>query len=257
MNKKKICAKVKESIRKVDVFSNEDVISAGTGVLINPSGFLLTANHVISCLDTNSTIIVSGGTDNKRIKYEPFFFDVSVDINMEKFLKPVNIDLAILKPVLEIKTENYLNLNKRKIKEGEEVIMAGFPDDIKPPLNFDKLLNFENLELGVKKNEIKSFFENFLRFLMIRHGIIGSVQKVNINTVFEEKKLEIKGATYWIDNAVTYGASGGPVVNSSGDLIGIISEKGVTDGVVDSEKLIPSGSTMALSHELITWRIDL
>ena len=83
---------------------------------------------------------------------------------------------------------------------------------------------------------------------MVRHGIVGSVQKIQIND-------NINGATYWIDNAVTYGASGGPVVDSFGKLIGIISEKGVTDGV-DSENSVPSGSTMALSHKLITWHLN-
>jgi hypothetical protein len=125
--------------------------------------------------------------------------------------------------------------------------MAGFPDDIKLPLNFDKALNFDNQDLKEKKYEIESFLKNSIRLLMVRHGIIGSVQKIQINN-------NINGATYWIDNAVTYGASGGPVVDSSGKLIGIISEKGVTDGV-DSKNLVPSGSTMALSHKLITWHL--
>ena len=128
------------------------------------------------------------------------------------------------------------------------------------PLNFDKSLNFDNHELKEKRFEIEGFVKSAMRLIMIRSGMVGSVQKINIsgNCDFSDfkKSISVSGATYWVDNAVTYGASGGPVVDYSGKLIGIISEKGATAGLSDSEKLVPSGSAMVLSHKLITWRLQ-
>jgi len=247
MEKKEICRNIKEAIRKITITSNDVIESLGTGIVINSSGFLLTANHVVSdYLVSSNKIFVSGIKDTYTIEYKPFFFNVSIDMKQKEFLKPIIIDLAILEPLSKIKTESFIKLSDDIVTEGEDIIMAGFPDDIKPPLNFGQALNFDNQNLKEKKYEIEIFFKKSMRLLMVRHGIVGSVQRIKINN--------INGATYWIDNAVTYGASGGPVVDSSGKLIGIISEKGLTDGV-DSENLVPSGSTMALSHKLITWKL--
>lgn len=248
MEKKEICKNIKKAIRKITITSDDVIESLGTGIVINSSGFLLTANHVVSdYLVPSNKIFVSGIKDTRIIEYKPFFFNVSIDMKQKEFLKPIIIDLAILEPLSKIETESFIELSDDIAKEGEDIMMAGFPDDIKPPLNFDQALNFDNQNLKAKKYEIENLFKNSMRLLMVRHGIVGSVQKIKIND-------NINGATYWIDNAVTYGASGGPVVDSSGKLIGIISEKGVTDGV-DSENLVPSGSTMALSHKLITWHL--
>ena len=91
---------------------------------------------------------------------------------------------------------------------------------------------------------------------MIKSGMIGAIHKIKIsgNSTIPglQKGINLEGAEYWIDNTSTYGASGGPVVNSLGKLIGILCEKGMTtDPGLDIK--VPSGSTMALSHKLITW----
>lgn len=243
MDKKEICKKIKEVVRKITITHDGFVVGLGTGVTINSSGYLLTANHVLcNYSESSGKIIANGIEDACTTEYKPILYNVKIDI--KGFFNPIIIDLAILVPLSKIET-NFMELSDNIAVEGEDVIMAGFPDDIKLPLNFDKALNFNNRDLKEKKYEIESFLKNSMRLMMARHGMIGSVQKININN-------DINGATYWIDNAVTYGASGGPVIDSSGKLIGIISEKGVTDGV-DSENLVPSGSAMALSHKLITW----
>ena len=106
---------------------------------------MLTANHVVSdYLVPSNKIFVSGIKDTRIIEYKPFFFNVSIDMKQKEFLKPIIIDLAILEPLSKIETESFIELSDDIAKEGEDIMMAGFPDDIKQPLNFDQTLNFDN-----------------------------------------------------------------------------------------------------------------
>jgi len=260
MDKIEICKKIKKTIRSIVLFDNDNIISSGTGIVIRNTGTLLTAGHVIEDYSklSNPKIIVSGLEDIPRTEYKPLLHNPSFDINMPNLINPLKIDLAILEPEAQIKNSPFLELDNDIAVEGEEVIMAGFPDEVKLPLNFDKALNFDNSDLGRQELEIKNFFTFSMRLIMIKSGMVGSVQKIDFSGKSDMPGIEnisISGATYWIDNASTYGASGGPVVNSDGKLIGIICEKGLTIQR-DLDLEIPSGSTMALSHKLITWWLD-
>ena len=139
--------------------------------------------------------------------------------------------------------------------------MAGFPDEISPPLNFEAMLNYNNSDLAKNKNQIEAFFKVFMRLIMIKKGMIGGVHKVNISGNCDipglVKEVKVQGAVYWIDNGSNHGASGGPVINFDGKLIGIVCEKGLTNqSITDDLSLkVPSGATMALSHKLISWAI--
>jgi hypothetical protein len=263
MNKIKFCRKIKKVIRNIIVVdgNNPDNIGVGTGVIVDSNGTLLTASHVIEGY-SNPKIIVMGPKDIPQIIYSSYFKDVSINVDMEDYIKPLKIDLAILKPQKQEKIKNiaYVKLADEISQEGEEVLMAGFPDEVKLPLNFNKFLNFDNPDIKEEKEEIDKFIFMFNRLLMIKSGMIGSVQKININNskwIDEkgvEKRINVQGASYWIDNGCTYGASGGLVVNSKGNLIGIICEKGMTfQNNIEIE--LPSGSTMALSQKLITWNL--
>lgn len=262
MDKIEICKKIKQSIRHLILFSDNDIIGSGTGIIVKDTGELITANHVIADYQAlpNSKIITSGasGVGNiQQIEYKSLLSNIALNIGMPSYTKPLEIDLAILGPVEKIKKAPFIEMENNIVSEGEEVIMAGFPDEIKPPLNFDKMLNFDNPDLASQKSKIDDFFKHLMSLIMMKSGMVGSVQKINIigNKVdipnFDKKTIDVKGAVYWIDNSSTYGASGGPVINSSGKLIGIISEKGMTEQEMGLK--VPSGSTMALSHRLITW----
>lgn len=266
MDKVEICKKIKKAIRYLILFDGKKIISSGTGIIVKNTGELLTANHVVKKYPTLPTpkIFADGVGNIPRTEYKPSLFNISLDINISEYAKPLEIDLAILEPTKEQDTFSFIGLDNNNAVEGEEIIMAGFPDEIRPPLNFDKMLNFDNPELKGKKEQIDIFFKYLMSLIMMKSGMIGSVQGVKLNSNkinisgFDKKEIDVDGAVYWIDNASTYGASGGPVVNSSGKLIGIICEKGLTEQLLVSEgpfvstMKVPSGSTMALSHKLIT-----
>jgi len=264
MNKIEICKKIKESIRHLVLFDDNKIVGSGTGIVIEKTGELLTANHVVKKYPilSNPKIFADGIGDIPRLEYKPLLLGLSLDINMSQYAKPLEIDLAILKPTEKQSTFAFIELDDNNAVEGEEVIMAGFPDEIKPPLNFDKMLNFDNPELEKQRDQIDNFFKHLMSLIMMKSGMIGSVQGVKLNSTkinipgFNRREINVEGAVYWIDNASTYGASGGPVVNPYGKLIGIVSEKGLTQLEPYSEIDIPSGSTMALSHKLITWFLE-
>jgi len=90
-----------------------------------------------------------------------------------------------------------------------------------------------------------------MSLMLIKSGMIGAVHEIRIGN----KETAINGASYLVDNASTVGASGGPMVNSKGKLLGIVCQKGLTS-FNGKAKVLPSGSTMALSHKLITWKLS-
>ncbi len=78
--------------------------------------------------------------------------------------------------------------------------------------------------------------------MMFKNGMIGNCQKINLN--FGATSLGIKGinnvsvpgANYWLDNHLTYGGSGGPIVNMNGELLGIVCEKAFTESKIGGIK---------------------
>ncbi|PIU08925.1 MAG: hypothetical protein COT31_01555 [Candidatus Moranbacteria bacterium CG08_land_8_20_14_0_20_34_16] len=263
MNKIEICKNLEKTAVKITLFSGDQLKSTGTGVIIRNDGIVLTANHVISDFGkiANPKIIIITKDKNDKalhLEYLPVLYNVSFDANTPESLNPLDIDLAILKPKDTIDFgDDYILLEDNIIPVGTDVIMAGFPDEIKLPLDVDSKFNFSDQEMLKNKENIGQALDFFMALRMAKGGMVGATHKIIINGNFNSKAVAVEGASYWIDNALTFGASGGPVVNYEGKLIGIICQKALTKLLPYSGMTIPSGSTMALSHKLITWGMYL
>ncbi|KKP67784.1 MAG: hypothetical protein UR66_C0010G0022 [Candidatus Moranbacteria bacterium GW2011_GWE1_35_17] len=263
MNKVEICKKLERTAVKIALFSGDQLQGTGTGVIIKNNGVVLTANHVISdfCKIANPKIIIITKDKNDKVlhlEYLPVLYNVSFDANMPESFNSLNIDLAILKPKEVVDFgDDYISLEDNLMPVGEDIIMAGFPDEIRLPLDVDSKFNFDNPEMLEKRKEIGQALDFFMALRMAKSGMVGATHKIIINGNFNSKSINVEGASYWIDNASTFGASGGPVVNYEGRLVGIICQKALTKLPPYSEINIPSGSTMALSHKLITWGMYL
>lgn len=265
MEKTKVCQKIEKAIRHIIIQNQKGVLSSGTGIVVKPDGTLITAKHVVETENVgiyHGEIIVRG-IETEQIKYQPVITGFGFDMNLSDYINPISIDLAILKPIKPLHDSDFIPLCSDLVEVGTDVIIAGFPDDIELPLKFLEKLNENNLEIVKAKKAMNVQLKFYFRQLMFKHAMIGNAQKIQLNNFNVEplglkdlSTIDIAGAAYWIDNHLTYGGSGGPVVNSSGELLGIICEKAYTDSKTDVPKKFPSGTGMALSHSLISWLLD-
>ena len=72
-------------------------------------------------------------------------------------------------------------------------------------------------------------------------------------------KTFLEGEELYIDNQMNPGASGGPVINLQGEIVGIVLQRSVTD-VSSAENpnfKIPSGTTIAVTPRIILPMLDL
>jgi hypothetical protein len=142
--------------------------------------------------------------------------------------------------------------------------MAGFPEDLKTPLDIVEKFKSQKLTGPRAIEKIKEFSYSIIPWIMFKHGIIGGVihiyaGRMQADVLGSVVSFPLHAAEYWIDNTYARGASGGPVVNSEGSLLGIITETGETSTTDLTGTLsfpVPSGSTRVLSHKLITWSIS-
>lgn len=265
MDKIEVCKKVKKAIRHILIQNQSSVLSSGTGIVVREDGTLITAKHVIE--KENAGIyqgrITAKGIETEQIEYQPVITGFEFDVNFPDYINPITIDLTILKPVNKITGSDFTPLCHELAQVGTDVVIAGFPDDISLPLNFLNKLNQSNPEIVEAQKAIDRQFKFYFRQLMFKHAMIGHAPQIKLNNC-NVSSLGLKnlttintiGANYWIDNHLTYGGSGGPVVNLNGKLLAIISEKAFTASKMTTPEKFPSGTGMALSHHLISWLLD-
>ena len=89
--------------------------------------------------------------------------------------------------------------------------------------------------------------------LMVKRGVIGN-HRVCVASSASDHDLAC--SVFYVDNGMHSGASGGPVVNSDGEAIGLITQRAMTDAAQSSHPeplFIPSGSTLCLGLEPVKW----
>lgn len=233
-------------------------LSAGSGVIINEAGWLLTAKHVVGSKpdDRERTITVCGVDRSLQVTYLPIPESfVRIDSGIPTLMRPLNIDLVLLRPETCVQDVPFVELRDDIPRAGTDVIMAGFSDDVYPTFNWDEAFETCNPDMAAAKEAFDSRIRYFMRQLLCKRAMIGNVGRVNIE--FADGKLV--GATYTLDAELTHGGSGGPVVDYDGRLVGIICRKGLTTAknfeiqTTKIERLakLPSTTGFALSHKLL------
>lgn len=266
MNKREICHHLKDVLVKIiSLDESSAMVSQGTGVLIDKSGLILTANHVIkkSSLTSKRRLVAIRFRGGPPLSLNVVFENIEFVIPGQDELGPLKIDLAIVASTVS-GTFPCIEIEEDIPAEGTDILMAGFPEDLKPPLNFSDSLRTDKPEQKVKQEKIRHSASSRNRWLMFKQGIVGCVFPIHIgHSKFHVADSiitqSIEAAEYWIDNSSARSASGGPVVNMSGKLLGIITETTETNASDLTGSLtfaVPSGSTRVLSHKLITWSLS-
>lgn len=259
-----LCERISQAVCQIFVGEGDKINSVGSGVFVE-GGLIYTAAHVMmkpNDKQYGTGLLVRGKDYLENIKGK--WTGPLRKGSDPKIMRSLPVDVGVLKPNTVPKKVTPLKLSIDFAKIGTECIIAGFSDDIEKPLQFPNYLETRNPNMTNLKERIENGLPRFLRPCMYKKCIIGSRQ--NINLIDPNENIEIQGVEYWLDNHLTYGGSGGPLVNIDGELLGIISRKGLTDatkfgirninpdGVKKVEKL-PSG-ILALSHQFITKSIE-
>lgn len=254
MKPPELCQCLEDTTYFINVYFQEgqeepELISAGSGVAVNSRADLLTAAHVVTSRlpvrqedvkDPNSVILaMSKGGPLQR--YEPIF--CSLRVTLDGYLTaPLTVDLALLRPISSQSSVPFLPISTESPVLGTQVLMAGYPDDMELPFAFDRLLNQAHWQVQAQRFNV----DIARRLLMIRSGIVGHRSGVVINEQYA-------GHIFYIDNVLHSGASGGPVINYDGEIVGVLTERAITAvPYEESPKLrVPSGAAVAVTPCLI------
>jgi hypothetical protein len=255
MNNEDLCNLLKENTYLVNVYLDSELISQGTAICINENGDLLTAAHVIS----GKLPVQEKDILNIRIEaraegksFEPYsMVTCGLSFSLPMFIQPITIDLSVLKNQLSVDNRPFLKIKKTVPKIGESVIMAGYSDEVYTPFAIEKNLDYNYKDFQGHQEEIQSAFEKWMRFSMYKSGMIGRVYPINIKD--SSNDLDFTANTFYVDNGMHSGASGGPVIDKQGNLIGVITQRAITSlsTSINPELEVPSGSTIAISPNTI------
>ena len=260
MNTVEISQRLKASTFALEAYEGDQIYSTGTGFGINENGLLVTAAHVVTgrlpiqrkdWMNPKPKVIAyRSGTP--EIEYRPLLCGLKV--HMAAFTKPLTLDVAVLTPTRKIDNFPFLNISSKPAPLGAPVMMAGYPDELEPPLLFIRALD-KNSDVYQNSDEnIDRELEKSKQLLMIKSGMVGHTNNANF-TPDDDTSWELRIKTYYLDNGMHRGASGGPVVNDLGEVIGVITKRAVTTvsypDLEHPNKDVPSGSTLAISPQSV------
>lgn len=245
------------------------LIGWGTAVAISPEGNLLTAAHVLADLptDIDHRIIPNGkGTWQRITEYfkelhlhvlvrKPHnqlkFIDYGVDlwgiflIDPNTLVRPLMIDLAILRPKKLLADVPFLRMADYSPPVGTRVLMAGFTEETDLPYRMYKSFNLHHPDDW----PVGAILENTRHQLFIRSAIVGSCRGFSLQSA----DRSFSGSVFYIDNAAHKGASGGPVIDENGLLVGIITGQPLVpaSGCDAGSIYVPSGAAIAITPSYV------
>lgn len=253
-----ICEMLERTTYALEVYQGDEKYSGGSGFCFNKNGLLITAAHVVTGRTPireedwrdPEVKILARTKDGDYLHYEPALCGITVEFP-GPLKEPLQIDLALLRPVEPRTGVDHLDIAyERWPRAGTQVMMAGFPDELETPLLWTKAINHEYPPIKEAAEETKKIVERVGQLLMVKSGMIGHASNISIDPDGSGSKV-LEVGVYYIDNAMHSGASGGPVVDERGMVIGMISKRAVTTvpfpELENPNKELPSGSAMAVS----------
>lgn len=249
-------SKVEKACCLITVFVDEEKISEGTGFSYTPEGHVFTAAHVVTGrwpilsedYRTPTLKILCKFPRLPLVEYSVAF--CSVEIDVDTFSGIIQIDLAGLAPIQKGDCPRSFPFIPARIegpKLGEQVFMAGYSEELELPFKFDKLLGEETNGVRSFKEAMNTGYMADMMGPLFKRGIVGNIRRIVAENTTSGDRVCCD--VMYIDNAMHPGASGGPLFNSSGEAIGVVSQRAVT--AVDSGQKgmlpIPSGCTIAVS----------
>ncbi len=246
----------------INCYTEGEHFSSGSGFCISPDGVILTAAHVITGrtplrkddVKDPSLRIVARTSSGPSISYRPV--TIGIKVNGPCILKePLEIDLAILAPLEKLEGLPCLEVPNSIYPSGTQVLMAGFPDELEMPLMLNRAIDKASEAYLSNISWSEEAFVRMQELLMIKSGMVGHAHHLDISSI-EGKEWSLQLASYYIDNVMHSGSSGGPVIDAKGRAFAIITKRAVTTvsniDLDDPNKEIPSGSALALSSFTIT-----
>lgn len=246
----KLCAILTKATYQVYVTQGDQLLRYGSAVAISDAGHLLTAAHVITgeTLETEAVDPALQFYARPAHGYlQPYRVEhCAISVRADYLLEPITIDLALLAPTQMLEQVPALVISSRPVTLGAEVLMAGFSHEIRPAFDFHNKV--KDLQVDPTYLPKLEWLRQCSYEMMIKRGMVGQITPFQFGD--SDGKI-IEGDWFHIDNTLHPGASGGPVIDADGTLVGIITHTaGAFGSLADSPKIkvnVPSGSAIAVS----------
>lgn len=206
-----------ESMTTDNFWYGEQVVSgAGSGVIIDANGYILTCAHVVSGANKIKVLTHDGKTYDAEI----------IGSSVENDIAVIKIDAQGLTPVTFADTDNLV--------QGQTVYAVGNPEGVLSDSITSGIISALNRSITVKVEDSESSNDNY----------------------FWPKGYKKSGKTITLtviqtDAAVSPGNSGGGLFNANGDLIGIVSAKSTESGSEGLGFAIYGNTARELAEEMI------
>lgn len=160
-------AKVEAAMVALYVYDEGELYSMGSGVVFNKHGYVMTAAHVITANKkleseeiTSGSVLVLGRTKaGQTVRYIPVIMGPTFSASY--FREPMQIDTAILAPVPQQTTTEFIAPTERAPVTGEAVLIGGYPEEVGSPFDFERHIDPRQIA-GFK--DMKSFEQQLETF---------------------------------------------------------------------------------------------
>ena len=241
----------------ITVFLGDEKISDGTGFAFRPDGQVITAGHVVTGrmpiraedYRDPTVKILAKFPGRPLIEYRVGFCGITIIV--DAFSQPIQIDQSVLIPASTQTGIPFIHARIMPPRLGEQVFFAGYSDELELPFLVEKLLKPEVTGSSEFLDAMSKGYLADMTGPLIKRGVIGNVRRICAENTAD--KISIECDVFYIDNSIHSGASGGPIFNSNGEAVGVITKRAITSASQSQYPglEVPSGATIGLSLQAV------